>query len=266
MTQIRNFLRKWKPGSTAFIVTSRKTEIAKSAIEPKLRWLLAQGEMEKTVPQAEKYGDAKTADHKFLKEGGESRDHHRYAVVVQDLATRWIQSHPCRTKNSQGTDRSLRKLFEPLEKPKVIYTDNSLEFGKSCEALSWNHRTSILHRSETNGVAERAVRRIEEGTSAALLQSSLDEKWSVDSVECYCNLRNIQDLLSDGKTLYERRFGEPFKGLVVPFGLMVEYHRGSAKDLSKLSPVRKENFTWNVSQIFPACGRNLEKRHFGRRH
>ena len=30
------------------------------------------------------------------------------------------------------------------------------------------------------------------------LQSGLDEKWWTDSVECYCYLRNIQDLLSDG--------------------------------------------------------------------
>ena len=30
-------------------------------------------------------------------------------------------------------------LLEPNRKPKVIYTDNSLEFGKACEDLSWNH-------------------------------------------------------------------------------------------------------------------------------
>ena len=29
--------------------------------------------------------------------------------------------------------------------------------------------------------------------------------------ECYCHLRNVQALLADGKTPYERRFGEPFK-------------------------------------------------------
>ena len=36
-------------------------------------------------------------------------------------------------------------------------------------------------------------------------------------MECYCCLRNIQDLLSDGKTLYERRFGMPCHGPVIPF-------------------------------------------------
>ena len=71
--------------------------------------------------------------------------------------------------------RSSRKFLDPSEKTKVIKTDNSLEFGISCEDLSWNHRTSTPHRSETNGTAERAVRSIKEGTSAVLLQSGLDE-------------------------------------------------------------------------------------------
>ena len=42
------------------------------------------------LPRAEKFGDLITADHKVLNEGGESRDNHRCAVVVQDLATQWI--------------------------------------------------------------------------------------------------------------------------------------------------------------------------------
>ena len=83
--------------------------------------------------RAEKFGDLMTADHKVLSEGCESRNNHRYAVVVQDLATQWIQSYQCKTKTSQETKRRLRKFLEPLEKPKVIDTDNSLEFGRSCE-------------------------------------------------------------------------------------------------------------------------------------
>ena len=55
------------------------------------------------VPRAENFGDLMTADHKVLSEGCESRNNHRYAVVVQDLATQWIQLYPCRTKTSQET-------------------------------------------------------------------------------------------------------------------------------------------------------------------
>ena len=82
------------------------------------------------VPRAENFGDLITADHKVLSEICESRNNHRYAVVVQDLATQWIQAYPCKTKTSQETQRSLQKFFELDRKPKVIYTDKSLEFGK----------------------------------------------------------------------------------------------------------------------------------------
>ena len=56
---------------------------------------------------------------------------------------------PCKNKTSQEPQRSLQKVLEPVRKPEVIYTDNSLEFGKTCEDLSWNHCTSTPHRSET---------------------------------------------------------------------------------------------------------------------
>ena len=134
----------------------------------------------------------------------------------------------------------MQKFLEPDRKPKVIYTNNSLEFGKACEDLPWNHCTSTPHRSETNGNAERAVRRVKEGTSAVLLQSGLDEKWWADSMECYTYLRNVTDLLSDGKTHHERRFGHPLKGPIIPFGSLVEYHPVNAKDQSRIHQFGKK--------------------------
>ena len=131
---------------------------------------------------------------------------------MQDLATQRIQSYPCKTKSSHETGKNFLLFFEPSQAPKVVHTDNWMEFGKACEVLSWNHRTSTPHRSETNGIADRAVPRVKEGTSTVLLQSELDERWWSDSMECYCSLRNVQDLLAYGKTPYERRFEEPFKG------------------------------------------------------
>ena len=55
---------------------------------------------------------------------------------LQDLATQRFQAYPCKTKTSQATQRSLQKFLETERNPKVIYTDNSLEFGKACEDLS----------------------------------------------------------------------------------------------------------------------------------
>ena len=159
---------------------------------------------------------------------------------MQDLATQWIQAYPCKTKTSQETQRSLQKFLEPHRKLKVIYTDNSLEFGKGCEDLSWNHCTSTPHRSETNGIAERAVRRVREGTSVVLLQSGLNESWWADSMECCTHLRIVQGLLCDGKTSYERRFGKPFKGPITPFGSLVEYHPITAKDQSRIHQFGKK--------------------------
>ena len=85
-----------------------------------------------------------------------------------------------------------------------------------------------------NGIAERAVRRVKDGTSAVLLQSGLNEIWWADSMECYTYLRNVTDLLSDEKTPYERPFGQPFKGPIIPFGSLVEYHPITAKDQSRI--------------------------------
>ena len=38
-------------------------------------------------------------------------------------------------KNFAGNTRNLQKFLEPDRNRKVIYTDNSLEFGKACEDL-----------------------------------------------------------------------------------------------------------------------------------
>ena len=50
------------------------------------------------VPRAQNFGDLIRADHRVLSDNWESRNNHRYAVVVQDLATQWIQSYPCKKK------------------------------------------------------------------------------------------------------------------------------------------------------------------------
>ena len=75
----------------------------------------------------QKYGGVVMVDHKVSSAENESRLQHRYAVVVQDLYSCWIQS--CQTKNTtaQETMKSLRKLASPDQKlgtmPAKMITD-----------------------------------------------------------------------------------------------------------------------------------------------
>ena len=63
------------------------------------------------VLAAENFGELIIADHKVLSEICESRNNHRYAIVVQDLATQWIQSYPCKNKNLPGNTKELAKVL-----------------------------------------------------------------------------------------------------------------------------------------------------------
>ena len=95
----------------------------------------------------------------------------------------------------------------------------------SCEELSWNHCTCQQHTDRKQmGLLKEQFAEKKKGTSAVLLQSGVKNEWWADSMECYTCLRNVTDLLSDGKTPFERRFGQPFKGPIIPFVSLVEYY------------------------------------------
>ena len=74
------------------------------------------------------------------------------------------------------------------------------------------------------------MRRVKGSTCVLLFQSDLHENYWADSMEYYTYLRNVQDLLFDWKTPYERRFGTPFKGPIIPFDSLFEYYPISSKD------------------------------------
>ena len=166
--------------------------------------------------RAEKFGDLITADHKVLYE---ERVNHETITGTVSLYKIFplTEFNPFRAKQ-----RLHKKRNRVDESPQVATTQSFLngEFHwsseKFCEDLPWNHRTSTPYRFETNDIAERAVRRVKEGISAVLSLSGLDENWWADSMECSCYLRNVQDLSANGRTFYERRFGEPLQRPIIP--------------------------------------------------
>ena len=203
-TKIRNVLRRWRKdqGSTIILLIFQNAEIATVCLRTKItNEIFAEGALAKLYHEQRSLVTWLSADHKILNEECELRNNHRHAVVVQDLAIWWIQVYPCESKTSQETEKCLRNFLEPSEKPQVIDTDNSLEFAKSSEDLSWNLWTSTPHGSEMNGIAERAVRRVKEGTSAVFLQSGFYEQWWSDSIECYCFCETFKTSYGTGKLL-----------------------------------------------------------------
>ena len=59
-------------------------------------------------------------------------------------------------------------------------------------------------------------------------------------MECHCCSRSVQDLFSEGKTLQERRLGEPFSVPILPLRSMIENHPTSAKNNTSLHQMEKK--------------------------
>ena len=186
--------------------------------------------------RAENFGDLITADHKVLSENCESRNNHRYAVSSHSMDP---GVYVPKTKLHKKRREACKSSWNPRGNLKAFTLTipwNSEKLVKIFPGII----ARLHHWSETNGIAERAVRRVREGTSAVLLQSGLNESVWADSMECYTYLRFVTDLLSDGKTPCERRFGQPFNGPIFPFGSLVVYHPITAKDQSRIHQFAKK--------------------------
>ena len=111
-----------KNGSTVSFLTSTETEIATYVWEPKLRGFLAEDAMRDLFHEQKSLVTWQQRITKSSNEGSESRNNNRYAVVVQDLATRWIQSYPCK-KNRRRRRRVYESFWSRHISQKVICTE-----------------------------------------------------------------------------------------------------------------------------------------------
>ena len=111
----------------------------------------------------------------------------------------------------------------PLNIPSQFFACCSMLALKMC--LSLSHCQGALTRlhvhdpPQSHPIVDTSTQKKDIWCTVAF---RLDEKWWTDSMECYCYLRNVQDL-ADGKTPYERRFEVPFEGPVIPFCSTVEH-------------------------------------------
>ena len=84
----------------------------------------------------------------------------------------------------------------------------------------------LSHRSETHGIAERAARRVKDGTSAVLLQSGLDEKWGR-----FHGMLHLSAKRHRSEAILDQDFGHTFSSFVrvSPLRRRVMLRRGTAR-------------------------------------
>ena len=165
--------------------------------------------------------------------------------------------------------KEFTKVPRAVAKTKVIYTDNSLEFGKSCEDLSWKI-IELRHLIDPRQMAllESAVRRVKEGTSAVLLQSALDWKmvgwfYGMLWLSAKCPRPPGRRENSVWKTIW-RTIQRANNSLWSNVWISPDFSTRSIKT----SSIWQESLTWDLSWVWVDSGGNLERRYsdcgFGR--
>ena len=146
------------------------------------------------MPPPKKFADSLTADHMILSQEDSSRKGSRVSLVILDRFCQWLQAYGANTNSGKTTRMAFQRFLGPQTRAEHVYSDGSKEIKKAMEDLSFTHDCSTPHRPQTNGVAERAVRKAKEGTSATLVQSGFHHAWWEDAQSCFCFLHCVIDL------------------------------------------------------------------------
>ena len=108
--------------STFYESTCPKTQIVRCASVRKLQGQLADVFHKSHTLRATKFCDLVTADHQVFCAEGESRSDQRCALFVQDLATQWIQSYPCKNTNFRTNDEKSVEVSRSWKKTEGSHT------------------------------------------------------------------------------------------------------------------------------------------------
>ena len=104
-------------------------------------------------------------------------DGEEYGVVIYDRGSRWIGGYPVGTRSEDDAKQALQHFIGPRQKVDRFYSDQAPELVAAAHSLNISNDTAVPGRPDTNGVAESVVRKVVEGTRAALLQAGLEPEW-----------------------------------------------------------------------------------------
>ena len=170
---------------------------------------------------SESFGDHITVDHVITRD---LRDHgfqDERVLVIKDVFSKFRYVYPSPTKSSDQCHEDLLHFLGQKDAVGVMYSDNAQELKKAIKDLGIRHNTSREYVDSNKSVIEREIRTVLEGTRANLTQSGLPEKTWPLAAQHHTIALNVTKRLDDGVVPWEARYGEPFTGMIIPFGAKV---------------------------------------------
>ena len=160
----------------------------------------------------------------------------RDALVVVDRYSVYIDCFPLMTKTAPDAHGALLEYFGS-QMPQFVYTDMSRELIKPVKDMLTPHGKSTPYRHQSNGYAERTVRKVVEGARTLLGHAGLPSRFWTFAVIFFCFMHNTA--MRDGDSPWNLRHGSGhFVGPRMPFGCLVDFlpKPDSIKAMPKFEP------------------------------
>ncbi|KAL2091867.1 hypothetical protein ACEWY4_011665 [Coilia grayii] len=199
-------------------------------------------------------GEHYSADIAYMTPIGEKRN--KYALVVVDNAGGDGEMFPLRVMTASNIAQGLCRFFSSRKTAKSLRTDNAMNFRgnpiqRLLEQLGIKHVASIPYKSNTNGVAERAIRTIKELISADL-KTKWDTPLGILALNRHVSLPNLKPhrVLKD-----EKGNTHPFKE-----GDTVWHKNKTELTLKTVTKIEGNKITLNTGEIVHPHQINIRKK------
>jgi hypothetical protein len=175
------------------------------------------------IEQPDTWGHTLLADHLMTGEMGLSINGDKFGLLLRDVGTDIGDLLATKTKSKLDTVQAIREFGADM-RWKFFASDNAPELKAAATFKQMVHLSSTPYRPESNGVIERFVGLVSDGTRCLLAQSGLPHTWWPYAARAFCHARNVS-LDDEGESPWHRKHGTYWTGPLHAFGMKVIFRK-----------------------------------------